>query len=187
MRIVSIALVAMLAAGCAGTTRTTETAQSRAPQRAPSAQQVQPTAAKDAALGTTLTVKDPAATAKATAYRYRQPLPSTAPPDRKNYTYAGVDARLCLSQISDEPLSVSWDPWSLEYADDTVVTPASAWSDETFRVQLYPGIERRVREGGCVRGWILFEVPKGKRPVRLVYAPDTGSGDPAPPAVWRLH
>jgi hypothetical protein len=90
--------------------------------------------------------------------------------------------RVCLPQITDDaPLEITWEPWSVEFADDTVATPSDGADQSFFDVPLYPspGLARRVAEGRCVRGWIVFEVPKGERPVR--------TGDSAPPAVWTIR
>jgi hypothetical protein len=171
-----LVLAAALTAGCTG-------ADPAAPQLP-----ITPAAAAPSTLGTPVTVADARASTKATAYAYRQPLRSSAKPRRRGYAFAGVDARVCVLQVDGtNRLPVSWAPWSLEFADDTVAGPVGGWSDESFSVQLFPGtgFDRQVREGRCVRGWILFEVPKGKRPVRVVYAPRISPKPPAP-ADWSL-
>jgi hypothetical protein len=187
MRLVSLGLAMALLTGCGAATKTA--AQDVAPS--PAATSAAPAASspppRPATLGATLSRSDKTSAVKATVYSYRQPLASAFPPDRRGYTFAGLDARVCMTHIAAGfDISVSWFPWSLEFADNTVAEPTSAWSDDWFRVPLYPAGDRPIREGGCVRGWIVFEVPKGKHPVRAVYAPDTGSGQSAVPAEWRI-
>ncbi len=180
MNVPLIILAAALAAGCgaANTGQSATAPTSAAPQAAAAPRE-------DPKLGATMAIKSFNADIKATAYTYRQPLRSVVPPQRKGYTYAGVDVRLCMPRIPEGVTEVSAAPWSLEYADDTVAEPISSWSDEWFTVRLYPIIPRKVREGGCVRGWIVFEVPKGKRPVRVVYSPDSEAG--TAPVVWTIR
>lgn len=181
-------LAAVLLTGCGGGKVADQSAQAQATTQATSQAPGAPTTpVRDLGLGATATLADTGSTAVATAYAYRQPLRSMFPPDRHGYTYAGVDARVCIQRLTDgDRVPVSWAPWSLEFADDTVTEPVSSWSDEWFRVPLYPAVERLVRVGKCVRGWILFEVPKGKRPVRIVYAPESGTEEATPTAVWTV-
>jgi hypothetical protein len=51
--------------------------------------------------------------------------------------------------------------------------------DDWFSVPLFPGagFEKTLRPGRCVRGWVLFEVPKGKRPSLAEYAPTDLDGE----------
>jgi hypothetical protein len=72
-------------------------------------------------------------------------------------------------------------PWTLDYADGTSIEPVSEWSSEWFSVPLYPGAERQVPVGRCVRGWILYEVRKGSKPAEVVYGPEGGT-----PVSWQL-
>ncbi|MEW2353420.1 hypothetical protein [Spirillospora sp. NPDC029432] len=97
----------------------------------------------------------------ATAFAYRQPLPSRFPPDRSGYVFAGLDVRVCI-EAGPGPVGVSWEPWSLTYADSTIAEPVSAWSDDWFSVPLFPGegFGKSVRPGKCVRGWVIYEVRK---------------------------
>ncbi|MFC5186712.1 DUF4352 domain-containing protein [Actinomadura harenae] len=50
--------------------------------------------------------------------------------------------------------------------------PPGEWADDWFSVPLYPAPPPKVvRVGDCVRGWVLFEIPKGKHPTRMEYNP----------------
>lgn len=117
-------------------------------------------------LKATHTITTSAGNGSVTAYAYRQPLPTEFPPDRAGYVYAGLDAKLCRPSTGP----VSWHPWSISFDNDTTIEPVSSWSDDWFTVPLYPGFEKVVQAGRCVRGWILFEVPEGRRPVTASYA-----------------
>jgi hypothetical protein len=92
-------------------------------------------------------------------------------PERAGYEYIGVEVRMCIvTDAGPEPTTVSWAPWSLTFADDTVAEAMSSWSDEWWSVPLYPQ-DRAVRPGSCVRGWVPFEAPKGSKPVAVNYQP----------------
>jgi hypothetical protein len=120
-----------------------------------------------------------------TVHRYRQPLPSQDRPSRAGYTYAGVDVRLCVkASPGSAAVSLSADPWSLRYGDDTSVEPALADAD-MFSVALYPQEPKAIPVGDCARGWVVFEVPAGKRPTQAVYTP-TGTDAPAVPLRWAI-
>ncbi|NEA21605.1 hypothetical protein [Actinomadura bangladeshensis] len=112
----------------------------------------------------------------ATVFSYRQPLRSQVPPRRGGYVYAGLEVRVCLDS-GPGASTVSWDPWSLTYPDNTTIETVNSWSDDWFSVPLFPGMDRPLRPGRCLRGWVLFEVPKGKRPGLAEYAPTDVYGD----------
>jgi hypothetical protein len=116
--------------------------------------------------------------ATVTVYRYQQPLRSRFPSDRAGFVYAGIDVHVCLDQ-GPGPVSVSWEPWSLIYPDDTTVEPVHAWSDDWFSVPLFPGggFEKLLHPGRCVSGWALFEVREKKRPIRAEYSPTDADGN----------
>ncbi|MEU4825096.1 hypothetical protein AB0H37_24760 [Actinomadura sp. NPDC023710] len=112
----------------------------------------------------------------ATVFSFRQPLRSQFPPRRAGYVFAGLDVRVCLDG-GPGPSTVSWDPWSLTYPDATTIDPVRSWSDDWFSVPLFPGFEKTLRPGRCMRGWVLFEAPKGKRPHLAEYAPTNVDGE----------
>lgn len=82
---------------------------------------------------------------------------------------------------------VSWVPWAVDFADDTSADAASEWSQDSFNVPLYAAIDKAVPAGRCIRGWVLFIVPKGKRPVRVVYSPGSDPGQQVTPAEWPVR
>ncbi|GII56118.1 hypothetical protein Pth03_45070 [Planotetraspora thailandica] len=67
-------------------------------------------------------------------------------------------------------VEVSWYPWPLSYADDTVVEEMSSWSPEWFDVPLYPN-GHVVENDRCVCGWIPFGTRKGSKPEYVTYGP----------------
>lgn len=120
-------------------------------------------------LGTTQTNASPSATVTVTAFAYRA-LRSPYPPQRKGYVWAGVNAKTCITTNSTgKKIPVTFYPWSLQFADDTKIGPATQWSEDQFTVPIFTS--RALDAGGCLRGWVVFEVPAGKRPTRVVYAP----------------
>jgi hypothetical protein len=132
--------------------------------------------------GKAITADDNDSTGTATAVRFKQPLPSRYPPDRKGYEYAGLEVRRCFDTISaGADLSVGWNAWTLSYRDGTVVEPAESWSADYFSVTLYPR-DRPVRAGQCVRGWIPYEVSKGTRPTSASYITEG-----ADPLEWKVR
>jgi hypothetical protein len=137
-------------------------------------------------LGSARTLTDPNTQFRVTVYAYRQPLHSQFPPERHGTTYAGADVKYCNLK-SGQATSVSWGPWSLEYSDDTTVDAVDEWSAEWFDVSLYPAVGKTVPVGRCVRGWILFAAPKGKRPVRIMYSPDGDGTAPIPVTEWSVR
>lgn len=175
--IAALTLTAVCATACAsGKTSTAPTTPPRSSSTPAS------TSARPAKLGQKQTDSDPLATITATVYAYKV-LASTYPPDRKGYEYGGADTRLCVVKTDgNRSAGISWGPWSLAFPDDSTIDSASSWSADWFRVPLYPGSEKLLRPGQCVRGWILFEVPKGKHPSKVVYAPESA----ASPTEWAL-
>lgn len=174
----SLALLALTACGGGGG----KTAAAAPPASGPASTAASPAPAGPAAIGQTRQLDDPQGTVKATVYAYRT-LRSQFPPDRKGYVFAGADVKVCVPKVTapTKKISLSWAPWSVAYADSTTIEPVSSWSDDWFTVPLYSGFGKTVREGGCLRGWVLFEVPKGKKPVTVIYAPGENS-----PLEWRV-
>ncbi|MGW5689250.1 hypothetical protein [Nonomuraea sp. NPDC003754] len=109
---------------------------------------------------------------KATVLRIRQPFTAVVPglPERAGREYIGIEVRMCIAKSEGSPTNVSWGPWSIEFADETVEQAMSSWGPEWWDVPLYPN-GRQVQEGRCVRGWIPFEVQKGAKPRTVSYQP----------------
>lgn len=168
-RLLTLTAVALTATACTSPT-TTKPAPSTAP---PATQPAEP-----AKLGTTHTNTGPV-TATATAYTYRV-LASPRPPERDGYVWAGVNAKVCITtNTTGKQVPVTFYPWKLRFPDDTQAEPATQWSEDQFTAPIFTS---RVMGTGCLRGWVVFEVPSGKRPVAVVYAP-AGSGQSAEWAV----
>jgi hypothetical protein len=96
-------------------------------------------------------------------------------PDRKGLEYAAIEVKLCVKKNTGPQVNVSWAPWSLAFPDGVVAEEMGSWSSEWWNAPLYPQ-DHVVKVGRCVRGWIPFEVRKGKRPELVTYAPDEGPG-----------
>jgi hypothetical protein len=108
-------------------------------------------------------------------YGYRQPVAvAQVTPDPQGYVWAAADVEVCARAVpsSDDQISVSWLPWSLVYSDGSVVE-ASQITYAGFPKPAYP-VDRIVPVGRCVRGWVVFEAPGGKRPTMVEYQTDAG-------------
>lgn len=118
-----------------------------------------------------------------TVFAYKQPVAKSAPPPdgEKGYVWGAAEVRVCVRQPSDPPVGVSEGPWSVVYTDGAIVEPSSSKYDSFPRPE-YPVVgDRIIRPGRCVRGWIVFPVPAGKRPSLVEYAPES---EPLPMS-WR--
>lgn len=82
--------------------------------------------------------------------------------------WALVDAKMCNNTGQTVPATPF--PWSLAYADGSRVE-STVITGTDLPGPLYPE-ETKVKNGDCVRGNIVFQVPKEGRPERVVYAPD---------------
>lgn len=186
LRLAALGGAAALAAGCSG---------SGAPKPAPTvtvtvteqpgaSAETQPAPLK---IGRQHPFNDADSTGTAAVLKFRQPFPSRFPPDRAGYEFAGIEIRRCFKTITaKEGISVGWEPWSLAYTNGTIVEPPSSWSADHFSVPLYPR-DRPVREGQCIRGWIPYEVPKGKRPSSVAYTLSTSDTQAAKQAEWVIR
>lgn len=123
-------------------------------------------------LGTTVAVTN----AKVTVYSYRQPVAGSAPaPALAGYVWGAVDVKVCVSGLS----TVSTIPWTLQYPDSTQAEPSNDIYNQ-FPAPEYP-IEKTLQPGRCARGWIVFPVPKAKKPTMVEY--QLGSGETAD---WKI-
>ncbi|MFI6595001.1 hypothetical protein ACIBHX_02065 [Nonomuraea sp. NPDC050536] len=186
VQLATLGCAGALAAGCSG---------SGAPQSAQTATvtvTAEPTVAteKQPALikiGSQHPFNDSDSTGTMTVLKFRQPFPSRFPPDRAGYEFAGIEIRQCFKTISaKEGISVGWEPWSLTYKNGTIVDPPSSWSADHFSVPLYPR-DRPVRAGQCVRGWIPYEVPKGKKPSTVAYTLPASDTQAAMQVEWTVR
>lgn len=103
----------------------------------------------------------------ATAYAFKQPVAKGAtPPDQEGFEWGAADVEVCPAADG----TVAHDNWHLVYADHTVMDPSSIGYQQ-FPQPEYPWDERQVIGGRCIRGWITFAVPVGKKPVMVEYSP----------------
>lgn len=172
--VITAVLAAVALSGCSrsGGAANATPSDEGAPTVRGATQAAAPTPAGPAPFGKPATLADEDVTVAATAYAYRA-LKSQFPPERKGYRFFGADVKVCVTKIPDpsKDVSLSWEPWSLAFADSTTIEPVDSWSDDWFTVPLYSGFGKTVRLGKCLRGWVLFEVPAGKRPVTVNYGP----------------
>jgi hypothetical protein len=113
-----------------------------------------------------------------TVYGYKQPVAAGAPrPDQAGYTWAAADVKVCAGTgagTGQAGITVSNDPWSLVYADSSLVKASNTGYNQ-FPQPGYPFGDHVLNWGRCVRGWITFPVPPDKRPVMVEYQPGPGS------------
>lgn len=103
----------------------------------------------------------------ATAHGYKQPVAKTAtPPDQAGFEWGAADVEVCV-KVDGTLVNSSW---LLIYADHTTIEPSSVGYQQ-FPLPAYPWGEKEVTAGQCVRGWITFPVPAGKRPATVQYNP----------------
>jgi hypothetical protein len=108
---------------------------------------------------------------EATVYSYQQPVAKDAPrPNPGAYEWAAVDVRSCASKTSIFAASVSSLRWEVVYSDDTALEPTRV-SYPQFPQPLYPSTQYSLKPGECVRGFIVFPVPAGAKPLVVRYAP----------------
>jgi len=108
-----------------------------------------------------------------TVYAYKQPVAGNAPrPDQEGFEWSAADVEICSKVDS----YMSRTSWSLSYADHTTIDPSSIGYRQ-FPAPEYPWDERDVAAGQCVRGWLTFAVPAGKRPATVHYQPQSFQAD----------
>jgi hypothetical protein len=105
----------------------------------------------------------------ATVLNYRQPVRAFNPPDQPGHVWAAAEVRVCVRK-AEPKTGLSEEPWGLVYADGATYGPSpTKWDD--FPLPEYPiSAEKATPAGRCVRGWIVFAVPKGKKPLYVEYA-----------------
>jgi len=81
----------------------------------------------------------------------------------------------------DEPVSLSWDPWSAFTADGSRF-PALGSTYGDYPKPEYPFAgDETYKPGECVKGWIVFSSPKTPRMTSIRYSNDAGEV-----ATWTL-
>jgi hypothetical protein len=98
---------------------------------------------------------------QATVYGYR-PLAGAA--------FAAADVQVCVVSTAIFDVTVSQGPWFLLFADGPGAA-ATVPPDVPVPQPGYPTDHRRLPPNGCVRGWVVFPVPAGQRPVAVQYSP----------------
>ncbi|GAA5188418.1 hypothetical protein GCM10023322_39070 [Rugosimonospora acidiphila] len=106
----------------------------------------------------------------ATVFGYDQPAAAAMAPDRPGDEWAAADIQTCAESGSVFEATVSDGPWSLRYPDDSSIV-ATRTSSAQFPKPAYPSSPQSLRPGQCLRGWVVFAVPAGKRPQIIRYAP----------------
>ncbi len=101
----------------------------------------------------------------ATALGYTLSTPDSA---------AAVEVQGCAAAGSVFGVSVSDGPWTLVFADGTA-SRASADPYPQLPQPRYPHLQLTLNPGDCARGWLVFPVPTGERPVVVRYQPPSSS------------
>jgi hypothetical protein len=109
-----------------------------------------------------------------TVLSYQQPVPHLDPPDPSLGVPAGsqwgrIDIRVC--QSVGPSIGVSQTPWSLLFADGSRAEITGEFGGNIPKPE-WPQ-DASVNAGDCIRGGIVFPIPKGERPVRVLYAPES--------------
>ncbi|GAA4668080.1 hypothetical protein GCM10023347_21630 [Streptomyces chumphonensis] len=113
------------------------------------------------------------ASGSTTAVAYHQPITTIEPydPGIPDETWGQLEAKVC---VEEGEIVVSQFPWSLAFPDGARVDITGLTGGDLPRPQ-FP-MDAPVRAGGCVRGFVMFPVPKDQRPERIIYAPE-GAGE----------
>lgn len=82
--------------------------------------------------------------------------------------WALVEAKVCNK--GEKVMTVSPFVWTLAYEDGARIEPTHLAGTD-LPGPLYP-MDAKVKAGDCVRGNIIFEVPKDGRAQRVLYSPD---------------
>jgi hypothetical protein len=108
-----------------------------------------------------------------TAYAYKQPVAQKAPPpDQDGFEWGAADVEVCAKGTG----YLNNGAWVLVYADHTRIQPSSIGYQQ-FPEPEYPSGDTDVTIGQCIRGWITYPVPTGKRPVAVHYQPQGFQAD----------
>jgi hypothetical protein len=107
-----------------------------------------------------------------TVLAYTQPVTGPHPPEpdvQGGDVWATIEAKVC--NVKGETISVSQFPWSLAYADGTLVEVTGSSGGDMPKPE-FP-MDAAVKAGRCVKGKIPFPVMNSTRPERVVYAPES--------------
>lgn len=167
MRLTLTALLALAAlAGCTTSTASPNTAGSPSPAP-PSPAAAPPKPAGPNKIGAL--VVHPDGHADTTVLDYRQPV-SGGIDANPGMEWSAAEVKVCIRRADGKNNTVSQDPWVLLYSDGSQYESAYA-SGPDFPKPEYPTSgDRIIPAGRCVKGWITFEVPKGRRPGLVSYS-----------------
>lgn len=117
---------------------------------------------------------DTGAKGATTVLAYRQPVLTDNPPDTSLGVPAGsqwgrLDIRVC--QTAGPSIGVSQEPWHLQFTDGSQADNTGLNGGD-FPKPEFPQ-DGTVGAGRCARGGIMFPIPKGQRPVQVVYSPES--------------
>lgn len=126
---------------------------------------------------------DQGATGATTVLGYKQPVLQADPPGTDLGVPAGsqwgrLDIKVC--QTAGPSIEVSQDPWHVKFEDGSQAD-TTGLSGGDFPKPEFPQ-DGTVRSGDCARGGIMFPIPKGLRPTRVEYAPESAPE----PVYWDL-
>jgi hypothetical protein len=118
-----------------------------------------------------------------TVISYKQPVLRSDPPDTSLGVPVGsqwgrLDIRVCLT--AGQPINVSQEPWHMQFSDGSQADNTGLNGGDFPKPEYPQG--RDVAAGECARGGIMFPIPKGQRPVKVAYSPDSSSG----PVYWTV-
>lgn len=92
---------------------------------------------------------------------YREPNPGKV--------WLGIRAKTCVKSDQTETAQVFWGEWAA--VDKNFGTyPGSSTSWDDFPVPQYPSYGE-VNPGECVQGWLLVDLPQGKKIKKIAYRP----------------
>lgn len=102
-----------------------------------------------------------------TALSYKQPLTGPYPPDQAGEEWGRLTVKTCVTKGD---VTVSQFGWSVAYEDGTRIEVTGSSGGDFPRPE-FP-MDAVVKPGDCAKGGIMFPVPKGQRPDRVVFAPE---------------
>jgi hypothetical protein len=106
---------------------------------------------------------------------YKQPVAKSAPqPDDRGYEYGSLVVKVCNSD--DHTQTGNTTPFQLVYSDDTEIESTNTGYNQ-FPKPEFPWGDHALAVGRCVKGSIVFEVPKRMRPKEATYVVDSFIND----------
>lgn len=129
-----------------------------------------PTTTAAPRLGTEQRLTDWDGDLKVTVLSYKQPVATSAPrPDERGYEYGALTVKVCNDD--DHTQTVNTSPFRLVYSDDTEIESTNTGYNQ-FPKPEFPWGDHSLAKGRCVKGAIVFEVPKKTKPQEASYVVD---------------